>query len=90
MSSVHPGKLRGSEVAITSGGNTKSKHIMHIIGPGAIPAFEPSVDRILQACHLKQFKSVAIVAIGTGKDNEAIFLKAHKTNVVTSTLACQM
>ncbi|XP_040213939.1 protein mono-ADP-ribosyltransferase PARP15-like [Rana temporaria] len=60
------GKLRGSEVAITSGGNTKSKHIMHIIGPGAIPAFEPSVDRILKACHLRQFKSVAIVAIGTG------------------------
>lgn len=60
------GILRGGKVAITSGGNTKSKYIMHIIGPGAIPAFEPSVDRILQACHLKQFKSVAVVAIGTG------------------------
>lgn len=60
------GRLRGGEVAITSGGNTKSKYIMHIIGPKAIPAFEPSVDRILQACHLNQFKSVAVVAIGTG------------------------
>lgn len=60
------GFLRTDGVAITSGGKLESKHIMHIIGPTTVPAYEASIRRILQECHKYGFTSVALPAIGTG------------------------
>ncbi|XP_075175794.1 protein mono-ADP-ribosyltransferase PARP15-like [Anomaloglossus baeobatrachus] len=60
------GALQGDGVAITSGGKLGSKHIMHIIGPTNVSAYQPSIDRILQECHKNGFTSVALPAIGTG------------------------
>ncbi|XP_044160671.1 protein mono-ADP-ribosyltransferase PARP15-like [Bufo gargarizans] len=60
------GDLGADEVAITSGGKLESEHIMHIIGPTSVPAYEPSIDRILHECHKNGFTSVALPAIGTG------------------------
>ncbi|KAM3916450.1 protein mono-ADP-ribosyltransferase PARP15-like [Leptodactylus fuscus] len=60
------GVLQRDGVAVTSGGNLESKHIMHIIGPTTVPDYEPSIDRILQECHKNGFVSVALPAIGTG------------------------
>ncbi|XP_069838792.1 protein mono-ADP-ribosyltransferase PARP15-like isoform X2 [Dendropsophus ebraccatus] len=60
------GLLPSDGVGITSGGNLPSKHIMHIIGPTRVPAYEPSIDRILLECHKNGFMSVALPAIGTG------------------------
>ncbi|XP_066431300.1 protein mono-ADP-ribosyltransferase PARP15-like isoform X2 [Eleutherodactylus coqui] len=60
------GVLQADGVAITSGGNLESKNIMHIIGPTTVPAYEPSIDRILHECHRNGFTSVALPAIGTG------------------------
>ncbi|CAI9597817.1 unnamed protein product [Staurois parvus] len=51
----------------TSGGNTKATNILHIIGPTTVAEFEQSMERILQACHLNGYRSVAIPAMGTGK-----------------------
>ncbi|XP_018409108.1 PREDICTED: poly [ADP-ribose] polymerase 14-like [Nanorana parkeri] len=60
------GVLGPEDAAITSGGNLKAKHIMHIIGPTAVPAYEPSIDMILLQCHESKFNSLALPAIGTG------------------------
>ncbi|XP_073503313.1 protein mono-ADP-ribosyltransferase PARP15-like isoform X2 [Phyllobates terribilis] len=60
------GTLKEDGVAITSGGNLGSKKIMHIIGPTRVPAYQPSIDRVLRECHKEGFKSVALPAIGTG------------------------
>ncbi|KAM4025242.1 protein mono-ADP-ribosyltransferase PARP15-like isoform 1-T2 [Anomaloglossus baeobatrachus] len=65
------GALQRDGVAITSGGKPSggelgSKHIMHIIGPTEVSAYQPSIDRILQECHKNGFTSVALPAIGTG------------------------
>ncbi|XP_072274247.1 protein mono-ADP-ribosyltransferase PARP15-like [Pyxicephalus adspersus] len=60
------GVLDNEDVVVTSGGNLKAKHIMHIIGPTTVPAYEPSIDRILLKCHERKFTSLALPAIGTG------------------------
>ncbi|XP_073401705.1 protein mono-ADP-ribosyltransferase PARP15-like [Dendrobates tinctorius] len=60
------GTLNKDEVAITSGGKLGSKNIMHIIGPITVPAYQASIDKILQECHKNGFTSVALPAIGTG------------------------
>ncbi|KAG8549478.1 hypothetical protein GDO81_021080 [Engystomops pustulosus] len=60
------GFLSTNGVAVTSGGNLESSHIMHIIGPTRVPDYEPAIDRILQECHKNKFTSVALPAIGTG------------------------
>ncbi|XP_073501791.1 protein mono-ADP-ribosyltransferase PARP15-like [Phyllobates terribilis] len=60
------GTLNKNEVAITSGGKLGSKNIMHIIGPTTVPAYQHSIDTILQECNKNGFTSVALPAIGTG------------------------
>ncbi|XP_040297303.1 protein mono-ADP-ribosyltransferase PARP15-like [Bufo bufo] len=60
------GVLGADEVVITSGGKLESEHIMHIIGRNSMPAYEPSIDRILYECHKNGFTSVALPALGTG------------------------
>lgn len=60
------GGLRVNCAVVTSGGNLKAKHIMHIIGPTSVPAYEPSIDMILLKCHESKFTSLALPAIGTG------------------------
>ncbi|XP_073490296.1 protein mono-ADP-ribosyltransferase PARP15-like [Aquarana catesbeiana] len=60
------GWLTVGGAVVTSGGNLKAKHIMHIIGPTLVPAYEPSIDMILLKCHESKFTSLALPAIGTG------------------------
>ncbi|XP_075037500.1 protein mono-ADP-ribosyltransferase PARP15-like [Mixophyes fleayi] len=60
------GVLLNDGIAITSGGNTKSKKIMHIIGTASVVGYEPLMDRILLGCHNNGITSVALPAIGTG------------------------
>ncbi|XP_073490297.1 protein mono-ADP-ribosyltransferase PARP15-like [Aquarana catesbeiana] len=60
------GELRLNCAVVTSGGNLKAKHIMHIIGPKSVPAYGPSIDMILLKCHERKFTSLALPAIGTG------------------------
>ncbi|KAM5153029.1 protein mono-ADP-ribosyltransferase PARP15-like [Mantella aurantiaca] len=60
------GVLDEEGAVVTSGGNLKAKHILHIIGPTTVPAYEPSIDRILLSCHEHKFTSLALPAIGTG------------------------
>uniref|UniRef100_A0A8C5MTE4 Poly [ADP-ribose] polymerase n=1 Tax=Leptobrachium leishanense TaxID=445787 RepID=A0A8C5MTE4_9ANUR len=55
-----------TEVAVTSGGNLKSKHIMHVIGPTIISGMAPSLDKILMECKARSFTTIALPAIGTG------------------------
>ncbi|XP_068101927.1 protein mono-ADP-ribosyltransferase PARP15-like isoform X2 [Hyperolius riggenbachi] len=63
------GYLNKDEIVVTSGGNTKATHIMHMIGPTSLDAYEPALDMVLLACHNNGFKSVAIPATGTGMAN---------------------
>lgn len=61
------GELKEHEAVKTSGGNTKAKYIMHIIGPKTLSAYEQSMHRILQTCHNNVYRSVAVPAMGTGQ-----------------------
>ncbi|XP_040213941.1 protein mono-ADP-ribosyltransferase PARP15-like isoform X2 [Rana temporaria] len=61
------GELKEHDAVKTSGGNTKAKNIMHIIGPKTVSAYEKSVHRILQTCHNNVYRSVAVPAMGTGQ-----------------------
>lgn len=46
---------------------------MHIIGPKTLSAYEQSMHRILQTCHNNVYRSVAVPAMGTGKDIQASY-----------------
>uniref|UniRef100_A0A8C5MSA8 Poly [ADP-ribose] polymerase n=1 Tax=Leptobrachium leishanense TaxID=445787 RepID=A0A8C5MSA8_9ANUR len=60
------GPLMTGSVAVTTGGNLQSKHIMHIIGPKSLSAFAPAVEMFLTESKAKSFKTVALPTIGTG------------------------
>ncbi|XP_053326921.1 protein mono-ADP-ribosyltransferase PARP15-like [Spea bombifrons] len=60
------GTMPENGILVTTGGDLKSKNIMHIIGPTSISAFAPSLEKILNECHTKSFKTIALPAIGTG------------------------
>ncbi|KAM8933536.1 protein mono-ADP-ribosyltransferase PARP15-like [Pelodytes ibericus] len=60
------GRLSWNEIVVTSGGNLKSRHIMHVIGPVTVSSFAPALEKILKKCKDKSFKTVAFPAIGTG------------------------
>ncbi|KAM4626868.1 protein mono-ADP-ribosyltransferase PARP15-like [Discoglossus pictus] len=60
------GTISYGKIIVTSGGNLKSKKILHLIGPTSVSAIPASVEQILKQCDDCSFKSVALPAIGTG------------------------
>uniref|UniRef100_A0A8C5MXR2 Poly [ADP-ribose] polymerase n=1 Tax=Leptobrachium leishanense TaxID=445787 RepID=A0A8C5MXR2_9ANUR len=62
------GTLYHGNVVVTSGGNLKSNHIMHMISPAGLSAFASTLDTILTECKNRSFRTVALPAIGTEPD----------------------
>ncbi|KAM4697898.1 protein mono-ADP-ribosyltransferase PARP15-like [Rhinophrynus dorsalis] len=60
------GALPANGIVVTSGGNLKSRNILHLVGPTTASAIVSCVEQILQECNKHSFGTVALPAIGTG------------------------